>query len=111
MAAEYFKNPPLGVDLSESRTARNNSVGIVLFTLSLIAVVLRIFVRLRLKHEPLGLDDYLMCVGLVFNAGNLACFIAGGFFGLGKHIWSLDAYQMRIITIVLCPSSFCRLMR
>jgi hypothetical protein len=109
MAVEYFQNPPPGVNLSESRTASNNAIGIVLFTLSLISVVLRIFVRLRLKREPLGLDDYLMCVGLVFNAGNLACCIAGGFFGLGKHIWSLDAYQMRKITIVFCPRSCCSL--
>jgi hypothetical protein len=109
MAVDYFKNPPLGLDLSESRTASNNAIGIVLFILSFIFVALRIFVRLRLKHEPLGLDDYLMCVGLVFNAGNLACCIAGGFFGLGKHIWSLDPYQMRQITIVGRSLLLCRL--
>jgi hypothetical protein len=100
MATDYFKNPPPGLDLTESRTASNNAIGIVLFILSLIFVALRLFVRLRLKHEPLGLDDYLMFLGLALNAGNLACCIAGGFFGLGKHIWSLDAYQMRQITIV-----------
>jgi hypothetical protein len=100
MATDYFKNPPPGLDLTESRTASNNAIGIVLFILSLIFVALRLFVRLRLKHEPLGLDDYLMFLGLALNAGNLACCIAGGFFGLGKHIWSLDPYQMRQITIV-----------
>lgn len=116
MAVNYFANPPPNIDLDESRTAANNAVGIVLFVLSAIFVGLRLLTRLRLKRERLGLDDYLMFVGLALNAGNLACCIAGrhhsrhyqyaslqfyrGFFGLGKHIWSLDAYQMRQITIV-----------
>ena len=77
MAVDYFANPPPGLDLSESRTGTNNAIGIVLFILSLIFVLLRLFTRLRLKHELLGLDDYLMFLGLALNAGNLACCIAG----------------------------------
>ncbi|KAF9700472.1 hypothetical protein EKO04_001789 [Ascochyta lentis] len=100
MAVDYFANPPPGLDLTESRTATNNAVGIVLFVLSAIFVGLRLLTRLKLKRERLGLDDYLMFLGLALNAGNLACCIAGGVFGLGKHIWSLDAYQMRQITII-----------
>ncbi|KAL5119955.1 hypothetical protein ACEQ8H_002053 [Pleosporales sp. CAS-2024a] len=95
-----FQNVPPGIELSESRTASNNAVGIILFILSFIFVGLRLFVRLRMKREPLGLDDHLMSLGLVLNAGNLACCIAGGFYGLGKHIWSLDEYKMRQITII-----------
>ncbi|KAF2627326.1 hypothetical protein BU25DRAFT_341779 [Macroventuria anomochaeta] len=100
MAVDYFADPPPGLDLNESRTASNNAVGILLLALSAIFVGLRLLTRLRLKRERLGLDDYLMFLGLALNAGNLACCIAGGFFGLGKHIWSLDAYQMRQITII-----------
>ncbi|KAF1938069.1 hypothetical protein EJ02DRAFT_426064 [Clathrospora elynae] len=100
MAVDYFANPPSGLDLTESRTASGNAIGIVLFVLSLIFVTLRLYTRLKLKHERLGVDDYLMFLGLALNAGNLACCIAGGFFGLGKHIWSLDAYQMQQITII-----------
>ncbi|KAH3913028.1 hypothetical protein HBI56_088640 [Parastagonospora nodorum] len=95
-----FTDVPPGIDLSESRTASNNAIGIVLFVLSFVFVGLRLYVRLHMKREPLGLDDYLMFLGLALNAGNLACCIAGGFFGLGKHIWSLDPYQMRQITII-----------
>ena len=80
MAIDYFANPPPGLDLSESRTASNNAVGVVLFVLSLIFVGLRLFTRLRLKRERLGLDDYLMFLGLALNAGNLACCIAGRVF-------------------------------
>jgi hypothetical protein len=105
MAVDYFANPPPGLDLTESRTATNNAVGIVLFVLSLVFVALRLFTRLRLKREAIGLDDYLMFLGLALNAGNLACCIAGGYYGLGKHIWTLDAYQMRQITIVFTHSS------
>ncbi|KAI1524486.1 hypothetical protein PtrSN002B_007319 [Pyrenophora tritici-repentis] len=100
MAVDYFSNPPPGLDLTESRTATNNAIGIVLFALSFVFVGLRLFTRLRVKREPLGLDDYLMFLGLALNAGNLACCIAGGFFGLGKHIWSLGPYEMRQITII-----------
>lgn len=77
MAVDYFADLPPEVDLSESRIASNNAVGIVLFALSAIFVGLRLLTRLRLKRERLGLDDYLMFLGLALNAGNLACCIAG----------------------------------
>jgi hypothetical protein len=77
MAVDYFANPPPGLDLTESRTASNNAVGTILFALSALFVGLRLLTRLKLKREPLGLDDYLMFVGLALNAGNLACCIAG----------------------------------
>lgn len=77
MAFDYFANPPPGLDLNESRTASNNAIGVVLFVLSLVFVGLRLYTRLRVKREPLGLDDYLMFLGLALNAGNLACCIAG----------------------------------
>lgn len=77
MAFDYFANPPPGLDLTESRTASNNAIGIVLFALSALFVGLRLLTRLKLKREPLGLDDFLMFLGLALNAGNLACCIAG----------------------------------
>lgn len=80
MALDYFANPPPGLNLAESRTASNNAIGIVLFVLSFVFVGLRLFTRLRVKREPLGLDDYLMFLGLALNAGNLACCIAGRVF-------------------------------
>jgi Na+-transporting methylmalonyl-CoA/oxaloacetate decarboxylase gamma subunit len=42
MAVNYFANPPPGLDLTESRTATNNAIGIVLFVLSLVFVALRL---------------------------------------------------------------------
>ena len=77
MAVDYSANPPPGLDLTESRTASNNAVGIILFVLSVIFVGLRLLTGLRLKREKLGLDDYFMFLGLALNAGNLACCVAG----------------------------------
>jgi hypothetical protein len=81
MAVDYFSNPPLGLDLFETRTASNNAIGIVLFILSAIFVGLRILTRLKFQRAGLGLDDTLMIAGLALNVGNLACCIAG------KSIW------------------------
>lgn len=77
MASNYFNNPPPGLDLHESRTAANNAIGIVLFVLSAIFVALRWITRTRYQQAGLRLDDWLMLLGLVLNAGNLACCIAG----------------------------------
>ncbi|KAF2498184.1 hypothetical protein BU16DRAFT_456256 [Lophium mytilinum] len=98
--ADYFSNPPPGLDLSENRTASNNAVGAVLFGLSAVFVGLRLLTRLKYQHAALGLDDWLMFFGLGLNAGNLACCIAGGFFGLGRHIYVLTPYDMRQISII-----------
>ncbi|KAH8674125.1 hypothetical protein BX600DRAFT_509319 [Xylariales sp. PMI_506] len=99
-AAEYLLNPPEGVDLNASRVVSNNTIGIILFILSVIFVGLRLLTRVRYQRVVLGLDDYLMCLGLALNAGNLACCIAGGYWGLGRHIWALNAYDMRQISII-----------
>jgi hypothetical protein len=64
-AAAYLLNPPAGIDLTESREAANNAIGIVLFALSAAFVALRLLTRLRYQRIALGLDDYLMCIGLV----------------------------------------------
>lgn len=77
MAVNYFANPPPGLDLNESRTAENNAIGIVLFVLSAIFVGLRTLTRLHYQRVKLQLDDWLIYLGLVLNAGNLACCIAG----------------------------------
>ncbi|CAJ2504739.1 Uu.00g121330.m01.CDS01 [Anthostomella pinea] len=100
MATDYFSNPPPDLDLTESRTASNNAIGIVLFVLSAIAVAARLLTRLRYQNAALGLDDWLMFVGLALNAGNLACCLAGGVYGLGKHIYTLGPQQMSTISVI-----------
>ncbi|KAH7034233.1 hypothetical protein B0J12DRAFT_582106 [Macrophomina phaseolina] len=92
--------PPPGLDLTGSRTATNNAIGIVLFALATAAMGLRLLARLRFQNVGLDWDDYLMGLGWILCAGNLACCIAGGFYGLGKHIWTLSPYYMEKITVI-----------
>lgn len=61
----YFSNPPEGIDLSESRTASNNAIGIVLFILAVIAVTLRTIARIYFQRVRLEADDYFMYGGMV----------------------------------------------
>lgn len=97
MAFDYFANPPPGLDLNESRTASNNAIGVVLFVLSLVFVGLRLYTRLHVKREPLGLDDYLMFLGLALNAGNLACCIAGKAIDNARLITDANVQTRRLL--------------
>ncbi|PGG99230.1 hypothetical protein AJ79_08622 [Helicocarpus griseus UAMH5409] len=92
----YFVNPPPDMDLTESRTKVNNGIAIALFVLAVIAVVLRTIARLRFQRVTLAADDLSYLLGV----GNLACCMAGGNYGLGKHIGSLGPYEMEKISVV-----------
>ncbi|KAK2750977.1 hypothetical protein FQN57_000052 [Myotisia sp. PD_48] len=96
----FFSNPPPGLDLTENRTSANNAIGIALFVLAVIAVTLRIISRIYFQKVKLGPDDYFMLAGLLLGVGNLACCIAGGYYGLGKHIWTLGPDEMEKISII-----------
>jgi hypothetical protein len=65
MENPYFSNPPVGLDLTESRTESNNAIGIALFIMAVIAVVLRTIARLRFQNVSFAADDYLLYGGLV----------------------------------------------
>lgn len=98
MAVSYFANPPPGLDLSESRTAANNAIGIVLFALSAIFVGLRWLTRTRYQQAGVRLDDWLMLLGLLLNAGNLACCIAGTLCFALRHHHAVGDLPLRILT-------------
>ena len=63
--ADILANPPAHFNPNDSRTARNNGIGSVLFGLSAFFVGLRVLSRKRYQHQNFGLDDYLMFLGLV----------------------------------------------
>jgi hypothetical protein len=63
--AEILANPPAHWNPNQSRTKSNNAIGISLFTLSVFFVGLRVLARLKYQRQKLGLDDYLIFVGLV----------------------------------------------
>ncbi|KAF4455040.1 integral membrane protein Pth11-like [Fusarium austroafricanum] len=84
-----FANQPPRIDLSESRTASNNVIGIVMFALATLAMVLRVISKLRYQQKKLDFDEYLMFAGW-----------ASGKYGLGRHLWALTPMEMEKITII-----------
>ncbi|KAL4780315.1 hypothetical protein BJX76DRAFT_364423 [Aspergillus varians] len=82
-----FGDPPPGIDLSESHTARNNAATIAMTVLATGAVVLRMITRVKVQKIPLEADDWFIVASLVPTYAVLACTIVGGTYGLGKHVW------------------------
>ncbi|KAL4963048.1 putative integral membrane protein Pth11-like [Aspergillus stella-maris] len=82
-----FGDPPPGIDLSESHTARNNAVTIALTVLATVAVILRMTTRARIQKIRFEMDDWFIVASLVPTYAILACTIVGGKYGLGKHVW------------------------
>lgn len=63
--ADILANPPKHWNPNQSRTASNNAIAISLFVLSVFFVGLRVLARLRYQRQKIGLDDYLIFLGLV----------------------------------------------
>ncbi|KAL4863635.1 hypothetical protein BDV12DRAFT_25488 [Aspergillus spectabilis] len=85
--ASPFGEPPPGLDLSESHTARNNAVTISLTVLATVAVALRMIARVKVQQVKFAADDWFIVAALVPTYAILACTIVGGQYGLGKHVW------------------------
>ncbi|KAL4808130.1 hypothetical protein BDV18DRAFT_158246 [Aspergillus unguis] len=88
--ASPFGEPPAGLDLSESRTARNNAITIALTAMATVAVGMRLFARTRVQKIRLEADDWLIVASLVPTHAILVCTIVGGRYGLGKHVWAVS---------------------
>ncbi|KAJ5464335.1 uncharacterized protein N7458_000021 [Penicillium daleae] len=58
-------------------------VAAVFLSISLIAVCLRCFVRLKIV-KAFGYDDSLMVMATIFNVGFAICGIVGALYGMGK---------------------------
>ncbi|KAL2817986.1 hypothetical protein BDW59DRAFT_165692 [Aspergillus cavernicola] len=82
-----FGDPPSGLDLSESHTARNNAITIALTVLATVAVALRMITRVKVQKINFAADDWFIVASLIPTYGILACTIVGGTYGLGKHVW------------------------
>ncbi|ETS82339.1 hypothetical protein PFICI_04215 [Pestalotiopsis fici W106-1] len=67
-------------------------VSVILGALSCIAVVLRLVIRKRIKG--IGLDDWLMLLGLIFLILTCISTIVGSFNGVGTKNEHLDSYYL-----------------
>ncbi|KAL4880542.1 integral membrane protein Pth11-like protein [Aspergillus karnatakaensis] len=85
--ASPFGEPPPGIDLSESHTARNNAITIALTVLATVAVALRMIARVKVQQVKFAADDWFIVASLIPTYAILACTIVGGQYGLGKHVW------------------------
>jgi hypothetical protein len=63
--SSLFGEPPLGIDLTENYTPRNNAVVITVYILAALAVGLRIIARTRAQNARIPADDWLIVAALV----------------------------------------------
>lgn len=60
--------PPAGMDLSENRASKDNTVVITLCVVAVVTVIMRFAVRLRGPKPRPELDDWLMVVAAVSSS-------------------------------------------
>ncbi|KAJ5364838.1 uncharacterized protein N7496_010551 [Penicillium cataractarum] len=79
--------PPANVDLRQNRTWRDNAAVITISVIAVIAVAIRFIVRLQSQKPRPFLDEWLIAATLVPMLALLAASLAGGHYGMGKHVW------------------------
>ncbi|OKO89597.1 hypothetical protein PENSUB_13663 [Penicillium subrubescens] len=79
--------PPATIDLKQNRTWRDNAAVITISGVAVIAVVIRFIVRVRSQKARPFLDEWLIAATLVPMLALLAASLAGGHYGMGKHVW------------------------
>ncbi|KAI4768275.1 hypothetical protein E4T52_16625 [Aureobasidium sp. EXF-3400] len=99
-----FGQPPPSVNLSASTTAYCNSVVIALSVLAVLAVAGRVWVR-QIK-QAFGLDDMIGLFALALQLATMVLTILGGQYGSGKHVWSLQMVELKMIFKVLYCYTF-----
>ncbi|GAQ45190.1 hypothetical protein AtubIFM55763_006651 [Aspergillus tubingensis] len=82
-----FGEPPKGLNLEEDSTGRNDAVVVCMYALAFVTIGFRLFSRIKVQQASIGLDDWLIVGALLSGTANMACAIAGGHYGLGKHVW------------------------
>ncbi|RJE23759.1 hypothetical protein PHISCL_03899 [Aspergillus sclerotialis] len=95
---DVFGPPPPNIDLGENKTPKNNGAMIAVYTLAVIAVILRFVSRMKVQRTFLGPDDWVIAASVIPLTGLLVSSLVGGRYGLGKHVWSFtieDVVNMR----------------
>ncbi|KAF9638831.1 pth11-like integral membrane protein [Lasiodiplodia theobromae] len=100
-----FGDPPDNVDLAESRTRADNAAVIILILIASIAVALRLMAR-KFQHVGLKADDYIILASLIFVYATAGLSIAGGHYGAGKHIWTVEMSSLVLIIQILYGYTF-----
>ncbi|KAH2640469.1 hypothetical protein KXW54_006431 [Aspergillus fumigatus] len=96
-----FGEPPPDIDLKENHTPRNHATVLTVYILAIVAVALRITARLKVQQANVLADDWLICIALIPVTANLVCTIAGGYYGLGKHVWVVEMDNVIVVMQLL----------
>ncbi|PWY89877.1 hypothetical protein BO70DRAFT_384888 [Aspergillus heteromorphus CBS 117.55] len=86
--------PPSNIDLSANSTARNDAVVVSMYALAFITICFRLYSRTKVQQARIALDDWLIVAALVSGTANMACAIAGGYYGLGRHVWVVNLNEI-----------------
>ncbi|KAJ5888952.1 hypothetical protein N7495_008993 [Penicillium taxi] len=78
---------PSDVDLTESRTTKDNATVVSLCGVAVIIILFRFIVKFRSLKPNLKIDDWIIAFALVPLIAILASALVAGNYGMGKHIW------------------------
>ncbi|KAH8900843.1 hypothetical protein GQ53DRAFT_863589 [Thozetella sp. PMI_491] len=78
----------------ETRGPAVQAVAIAFLVLSIVAAVLRCYVRAFIV-KAFGVDDHLMILALVSFILNCTCCLNGVYYGTGRHYWDLEEADMQ----------------
>ncbi|KAJ5780137.1 hypothetical protein N7457_005297 [Penicillium paradoxum] len=81
--------PPRGVNLAENQTPEMLGAAITLMVIGTLAVLLRIYIRVKTSQTNFGLDDLLIFAALFFAYGSGICVIISVQYKNGWHQQSL----------------------
>lgn len=87
-----FGEPPAGTDLSADNFSMYNIVSCIFFSMGVLSVALRFYVRFVLSSGGgLGSDDYTIILALVCTTSTLFMTIYAAKFGSGQHVWAVTS--------------------
>ncbi|KAK8117321.1 uncharacterized protein PG998_005602 [Apiospora kogelbergensis] len=99
MIAALFGPPPAGMDLTEENYSIYNGVACAFFSLAVVAVMLRVYVRIT-RGASLAIDDHTIVGAIFCAAGTLFMTLYAAKLGSGQHIWAANTPDL--ITLLKC---------
>ncbi|CAG7954384.1 unnamed protein product [Penicillium olsonii] len=88
-----FGPAPAGFDLAENQQAQMLGAAISVMVIGALAVMLRIYTRVKNSHTNFGLDDYLIFASLCCAYGTAICVIISTKYKNGWHQQTLREYE------------------
>ncbi|OJJ42185.1 hypothetical protein ASPZODRAFT_77553 [Penicilliopsis zonata CBS 506.65] len=84
-----FGDAPAGTDLTANRRLQDNAAVTATYIMAVLAIALRFYTRFRVQQAALAADDWTILVSLLGVTATFISTIIGGYYGLGRHVWSV----------------------